>query len=148
MGEILTLLLKNWAIKNGSLIASPLGDNKTKRNYGACHVHLEWRIPARRKVNDQAGGNSGIFLMDRYEEQIQESHKNVTYADGQAGALYGQYPPLFNSSTPQGEWQSYDIIFTAPFYKGGKLETPTFMTVIHNGVIIHNHQKLFGPYIS
>ena len=146
-GKNTDALTKKWPIKDGALVASALGDNRTKKDFGSCHIHLEWKIPADRKVKGQQGGNSGIFIMDRYEVQIQESHTNVTYADGQAGALYGQYPPLVNASTAKGQWQSYDIIFTAPTYKDDKLESPAYITVIHNGVIIHNHQKLHGPTV-
>ena len=126
------------------MVATKLGDAHTKKGYGSCQLHIEWKIPKGRKVSGQAGGNSGIFFMDRYEIQIQESHKNVTYADGQAGALYGQHPPLVNASTPQGEWQSYDIIFTAPVYKDGKLAEPAKITAFHNGVLIHNNQTFKG----
>ncbi len=136
---------KKWEIQDGVLVATKLGDNQTKKFYGSCQLHLEWKIPAGRKVNGQAGGNSGVFLMGMYEVQIQESHTNVTYADGQAAALYGQFPPLVNASKPQGEWQSYDIIFTAPEYKDGKIVKPATITVLHNGVMVHNAQKLEGP---
>ena len=136
---------KNWPIFEGSLIASKLGNLITKDTFGDCQLHLEWRIPAGRSVQGQKGGNSGLFLMSRYEVQIQESHTNTTYPDGQAGALYGQYPPKVNPSLPQGEWQSYDIFFTAPVYEEGKLQSPAYITVIHNGVMIHHHQKLEGP---
>ncbi len=138
-------LTKAWPIKDGVLIATKLGNNETKKSYGSCQLHLEWKIPAGRKVNGQQGGNSGVFLMKKYEVQVQESHTNVTYADGQAGAIYGQFPPLVNPSRPQGEWQSYDITFTAPEYKDGKVVKPAAMTVLHNGIIIHNGQELKGP---
>jgi hypothetical protein len=136
---------KAWPIIEGILIADKLGDNQTKKSYGSCQLHLEWKIPAGRAVKGQGGGNSGVFLMNSYEVQIQESHTNVTYADGQAGAIYGQFPPLVNPSRPQGEWQSYDITFTAPEYKDGKLVKPAVITVMHNGIIIHNAQELKGP---
>lgn len=137
---------KDWKVKGGALIASP-GDTHTKESFGNCQLHLEWRVPTGRKVAGQIGGNSGVFLMGLYEIQIQESHTNITYADGQAGAIYGQTPPLVNASLPQGEWQSYDILFTAPKYADGKLVSPAFVTVIHNGVVIHNHQKFYGPTV-
>ncbi|MFC4992351.1 3-keto-disaccharide hydrolase [Rubritalea tangerina] len=137
---------KQWKVKDGILIASP-GNTHTKQHFADCQLHIEWRVPANRKIKNQAGGNSGIFLMDKYEIQVQESHTNVTYADGQAGALYGQTPPLVNASSPQGEWQSYDILFTAPRYQDGKLISPAYVTVIHNGVVIHNHQKFYGPTV-
>lgn len=121
------------------------GDVKSKQSFGSCRVHIEWRIPAGRKVEGQKGGNSGLFLMDRYEIQIQESHTNVTYADGQAAAIYGQTPPKVNASVPQGEWQSYEILFEAPVYGEKGLEKPAYVTVIHNGVKVHDRQEIYGP---
>lgn len=134
---------KNWTVKDGIMVASP-GNNSTVQSFGDCQLHIEWRIPAGRKVKGQSGGNSGVFFMQKYEIQVQESHTNVTYADGQTGAMYGQHPPLVNASTPQGEWQSYDIIFTAPRYDGETCTEPARVTVIHNGVVIQNNQKYFG----
>lgn len=133
-----------WKVEDGILIASP-GKFSTKESFGSCQLHIEFRIPAGREISGQSGGNSGLFLMEKYEVQVQESHTNTTYADGQAGALYGQYPPLVNPSLPQGEWQSYDIIFNAPVYEGEKCITPAHITVLHNGVLIHHAAKLIGP---
>ena len=139
-----------WTIKDGVMIASPhpqpktAGDTKTKQDFGSCVLHVEWRIPAGRKISGQKGGNSGIFLMDRYEVQVQESHTNVTYADGQAAAIYGQTPPKVNASVPQGEWQSYDITFEAPVYGKDGMEKPAYVSVIHNGVKVHDHQEIYG----
>lgn len=133
-----------WKIEDGILIASP-GNFSTKEGFGTCQLHLEFRVPKDRQVSGQKGANSGVFLMGKYEIQVQESHANVTYADGQAGALYGQYPPLINPSRPQGEWQSYDIIFQAPAYEGEKCITPATATVLHNGVLIHHAAELIGP---
>lgn len=144
-GKSTDALTKKWPVKDGILIASKLGDNKTKESFGDCQVHLEWRIPKGRKVEGQKGGNSGIFIMDKYEIQIQESHTNVTYADGQATAIYGQTPPIINASRPQGEWQSYDIFFKAPVYKDGKVVTPAYVTILHNGIIVQNNQPIHGP---
>ncbi len=139
-----------WTIKDGVLIASrnpkpkTSGDTKTKQDFGSCSLHVEWRIPAGREISGQKGGNSGIFLMDRYEIQVQESHTNVTYADGQAAAIYGQTPPKVNASVPQGEWQSYDITFTAPVYGEKGMEKPAYVTVVHNGVKVQDNQKIYG----
>lgn len=133
-----------WQVKDGVLIASPK-NNLTKQKFGSIQLHMEWRIPAGRKVSGQKGGNSGIFLMDRYEIQVQESHTNVTYADGQAAALYGQTPPMVNASAPKGEWQSYDIVFEAPVYGESGMKEPARVTVIHNGVVVHHRQKYYGP---
>ena len=137
---------QKWAIKDGAMIAT-LKDTFTKQHFSDCQFHIEWRVPAGREIKNQSGGNSGIFFMDRYEIQVQESHTNVTYGDGQAGAIYGQTPPSVNASSPQGTWQSYDIIFTAPVYEEDKVVSPAYFTVIHNGVVIHNHQKCYGPTV-
>jgi len=134
-----------WKIIDQIMVATKAGHNTSLKKFASCQLHLEWRIPAGRKINGQKGGNSGVFLMKLYEIQIQESHRNVTYADGQAGAIYGQYPPLVNASLPQGEWQSYDINFTAPVYEGDKCTVPARLTVYHNGVLIQNNRILHGP---
>jgi hypothetical protein len=133
-----------WKVEDGVLIASP-GDLQSKESFGKVQVHLEWRIPVGRKVDGQGGGNSGIFLMGMYEVQILESHTNKTYPDGQAGALYGQKPPLVNPATPQGEWQSYDIAFEPPVYEDGKLAAPAKVTVLHNGVVVQHGEAFMGP---
>lgn len=135
-----------WQIKDGILIASP-GTLKSKEEFGDCQLHIEYRVPAGRKVRGQGGGNSGVFLMGKYEVQVMESHTNVTYPDGQAGALYGQFPPLVNPATKQGEWQSYDIIFKAPISKDGKVVTPAQITVLFNGVVVHAAKELQGPTV-
>lgn len=135
----------SWKIDaNGSLVAAG-GDLTSVEEFGDCQLHVEWRVPAGRKVNGQGGGNSGIFLMDRFEVQVLQSNNNRTYADGQAGALYGQTPPLANATAPQGEWQSYDIIFQAPVYEGDVLKSPARVTVIHNGVVLHHAKEYLGP---
>lgn len=134
-----------WKIENGVLVAGEPGDITTKDSFGPIQLHLEWRIPAGRKVNGQGGGNSGVFLMGLYEVQILQSHGNKTYPDGQASALYGQRPPLVNASLPQGEWQSYDIVFVPPVFTDGKVTTPAKVTVLHNGVVTQNAEALLGP---
>ncbi len=134
----------SWKVNNGILTAAP-GTLITKDQFGPVQVHLEWRLPAGRKVDGQGGGNSGIFLMGRYEVQILQSHDNKTYPDGTAGALYGQTPPLVNATAPQGEWQSYDILFHPPKYEDGKLSEPAKATVIHNGVVLHHARAFLGP---
>lgn len=132
-----------WQVKDGILISSEK-DLVSKEKFGKIQLHLEFRIPAGRKIEGQKGGNSGIFLMGLFEIQVQESHTNVTYADGQAAAMYGQYPPLVNPASPQGEWQSYDIIFIPPIYAGKKLKEPARVTVLHNGVLVHHAQEFMG----
>lgn len=134
----------NWEVKDGILVASPKKSLLTKESFGPIQLHLEWRIPADRKVDGQKGGNSGVFFMDKYEVQVLQSHNNRTYADGQAGALYGQYPPLVNATAPQGEWQSYDITFVPPVYKDGVVAEPARVTVIHNGVVVQHAQAYQG----
>ena len=143
-GENVDAFTKAWRVKDGVMIASP-GATQTKQDFGSCTLHLEWKIPADCKVNGQQGGNSGVFLMGKYEIQIQESHTNVTYADGQAAAIYGQTPPRVNASAPQGQWQSYDIIFEAPVYGVNGVKKPAYITVIHNGVKVHDRQEIYGP---
>ncbi len=133
-----------WEIKDGAMIAAK-SEMTTKESFGAIQLHTEWRCPAGRKVQDQGGGNSGIFLMGLYEIQVLECHENKTYPDGQAGSLYGQTPPLCNATVPQGEWNSYDIIFTPTVYDGEIVKEPARVTVIHNGVVVQNSRAFLGP---
>lgn len=133
-----------WEIVDGAMVAKG-GDIMTKEEFGPVQVHFEWRLPEGRKVNGQGGGNSGVFLMGKYEIQILQSHNNLTYPDGQAASLYGQLPPLANATSPQGQWNSYDITFHPPVYKEGKLETPAKVTVLHNGVVVQNNEAFTGP---
>ncbi len=133
-----------FVIKDGILVAAG-GAIQTNESFGDIQVHLEWRVPAKRRVNGQKGGNSGIFLNSAYEVQILQSHNNLTYPDGSAGAMYGQTPPLVNATSKQGEWQSYDIIFRKPKFEGDQLIAPAYLTVIHNGVVIHAHRAYHGP---
>jgi hypothetical protein len=98
------------------------------------------------KGDSQGRGNSGVFLLGRFEIQVLDSYENITYPDGQAAAMYGQYPPLVNASRRPGEWQTYDIIFTAPrFAADSRLEKPAIVTVLHNGVVVHNATAYWGP---
>lgn len=133
-----------WLVKDG--IATVHGGGITsKQSFGDCQLHVEWASPAEVKGEGQGRGNSGIYLQGRYEVQILDSYNNETYYDGQAGSLYKQWPPLVNASRKPGEWQTYDIIFTAPrFDKDGKLSKPGYVTVLHNGVLIQNHAELQG----
>lgn len=133
-----------WKIEDGAMIAHDR-DISTKEKFRDFQLHIEWRIPKDRKVKGQSGGNSGVFLMGMYEIQVLASHENQTYPDGQAGAMYGQFPPLVNASSPKGEWNSYDIVFSAPRFDGGKLTKPARVTVLHNGVMIHNAKAYLGP---
>lgn len=135
-----------WKVADGYFEVVPrTGTIGTRQEFGDCQLHIEFATPKVVKGHSQGRGNSGVFFFGRYEVQILDSYKNPSYADGQCGALYGQYPPLVNASRGPGEWQSYDIIFKAPRFKDGKLESPAYVTVIHNGVLIHHHVKLIGP---
>ena len=133
-----------WKVENGYMEVNGTGSIETKESFGDCQVHLEFATPAKVEGDSQGRGNSGLFLMQRYEVQILDSYQNRTYADGQCGALYGQTPPLVNASMAPGEWQSYDIVFKAPRFDGAKLLTPARITVIHNGVVVQMDQEFIG----
>lgn len=135
-----------FQVKDGVMVAHDK-DIVTKQSFGAVQLHLEWRMPAGREVAGQKGGNSGVYFMNRYEIQILQSHDNPTYADGSAGAMYGQYPPLVNATTPQGEWQSYDIAFEPPVYEGSAVVKPAKVTVLHNGVVVQHGMGYLGPTV-
>ncbi|MEA3345647.1 MAG: DUF1080 domain-containing protein [Chloroflexota bacterium] len=135
-----------WKVEGGALEVVPAAGNiETKQHFGDCQLHVEWATPAEVEGDSQGRGNSGVFLMGLYEIQVLDSYDNLTYADGHAGAIYGQYPPLVNASRRPGEWQSYDIFFVAPRFEGEELISPAYVTVIHNGVLIHHHQAIMGP---
>ena len=138
-----------WVVDNGALICTPgSGYAFSKQEFGDCQVHVEWATPTPPKGDSQGRGNSGVFLMGKYEIQVLDSYNNPTYADGSAAAIYGQYPPLVNACRKPGEWQSYDIIWTAPRFKAdGAVETPAYATVLHNGVVVHNHTAPLGPMV-
>ncbi len=121
------------------------GDLWSREQFGDVQLHLEWATPAKVESQSQGRGNSGVFFFGRYEIQILDSYQNKTYADGQAGALYGQYPPMVNACRAPGEWQTYDIFFEAPrFNDDGDLVRPAYVTLIHNGVLVHNHVAMLG----
>jgi hypothetical protein len=137
-----------WKVENGQLIIVPrTGRLATKEKFGDMQLHVEWMIPKDTPGAGQGKGNSGIEIMGRYEVQVLESHENVTYADGQAASIYGQWPPRVNASRPIGEWNSYDIIFEAPKFEGEQLVKPAYLTVLHNGVMVHNRQEVMGTAI-
>jgi hypothetical protein len=118
---------------------------QTKDKFGDIQLHAEWSEPEDIKGESQGRGNSGFYIMGRYEVQVLDSYKNDTYADGQAAALYGQYPPLVNATRPPGEWNVYDVIFHRPhFDESGKVTQPATVTVIHNGVLVQDHSVLKG----
>jgi hypothetical protein len=136
-----------WKIVDGAMESvSGAGYIYTKEAFGDCQLHVEWATPTKVEGNSQGRGNSGVFLMGKYEIQVLDSYQNDTYADGSAGAIYGQYPPLVNASRPPGEWQSYDIIFRqSRFNEEGTLLSPATLTVLHNGVLIQDHESILGP---
>ncbi len=134
-----------WLLKGDHIQCKPgSGAISTRQQFGDCQLHIEWSSPTPVKGKSQGRGNSGVFLMGNYEVQVLDSYNNVTYADGQAGAIYGQTPPLVNASRKPGTWQMYDIIFKAPRFKDGKLVSPAYVTILHNGVLLHHHRALIG----
>jgi hypothetical protein len=137
-----------WKVENDYFEVVPhTGDIVTKEKFGDCQLHVEWEIPTDITGKSQSRGNSGVILMSRYEIQVLDAYNNPTYADGQAGAIYGQWPPLVNPARKEGEWQTYDIIFEAPRFEGDKVVKPAYFTVLFNGVLVHNHQASMGPTV-
>jgi hypothetical protein len=134
-----------WKVENGYMEVAPgAGDIWTRQNFGDSQLHVEFRTPSPPKGDSQGRGNSGVLLYGIYEIQVLDSFNNLTYADGQASAVYGQSPPLVNASRPPGEWQVYDIVYTSPRFKDGKVDVPGYVTIFHNGVITQNHTQLLG----
>ncbi|MFD2256913.1 family 16 glycoside hydrolase [Luteolibacter algae] len=134
-----------WKVKDGAMEITPTGSIQSKQAFGDIQLHIEWATPSPTADQPKSNGNSGIFLMQRYELQVFNSWENEIYADGIAGSIYGQSPPLVNASRKPGEWQSYDIIFTAPRFDGEKLKSPARITVFHNGALIQNNTEILGP---
>lgn len=137
-----------WHLVGGQAmeVTPGAGGIRTTDTFGDVQLHVEWAAPKPARGTDQDRGNSGVFLMGKYEVQVLDSYENVTYADGQAAAVYGQYPPLVNVTRPPGEWQSYDIIFHRPhFAANGALVSPGRFTVLHNGVLVQDNVSLLGP---
>ena len=134
-----------WKVKDGYFEVSGGGGIRTREEFGDLQLHLEWATPEVVKGDSQGRGNSGVFFMGRYELQVLDSFRNRSYPDGQAAALYGQWPPLVNASRGPGIWQSYDVVFRAPRFAGEELESPAMITVFHNGVCVHHGQTYMGP---
>lgn len=128
-----------WKVENGYMEVNDTGSIVTKQAFGSCQLHIEWASPSEVKGSSQGRGNSGVIFMGKYEVQVLDSFNNRTYSDGQASAIYGQYPPRVNASRGPGQWQTYDIIFERPKFEDGKLIRPNYFTVIHNGVLVHHH---------
>lgn len=141
-----------WKVHDGVVtVAKGTGNIQTRRHFRNYQLHLEWQVPAGITGEGQARGNSGVFLAstgpgdEGYELQILDSWKNRTYVNGQAASIYKQAPPLVNAMRPPGEWQSYDVIWTAPVFNAdGSLKSPAYLTVLHNGVLVQNHTQLAG----
>jgi hypothetical protein len=135
-----------WRVIDGALEVVPrTGSITSVDRFGDCHLHIEWASPVEVKGNSQGRGNSGVFLIGRYEIQVLDSYDNVTYADGHAAAIYGQYAPMANACRKPGEWQTFDIFFVAPRFEGTALVSPAYATVVHNGILVHHHQAIQGP---
>ena len=133
----------DWRVVDGCIEAA-IGNLTTKQAFGDCQIHLEWMTPTNFTGHMFDHGNNGVLLMGLYEVQIFDSFSEKLYPDGQAASVYGQTPPLVNVCRKPGEWQSYDIFFTAPKFTDGKLVHPAQVTVIHNGVLVQNHQEIYG----
>jgi 3-keto-disaccharide hydrolase len=133
-----------WTIKNG-IVETGKGVMRTKSEFTDVQLHVEFATPSIVKGDGQGRGNSGVFLLGKFEIQVLDSYYNPTYPDGQAAAMYGQYPPLVNASRPPGEWQTYDIVFAAPRFVQGRLDKPAVVTVVHNGIVVHNATPFWGP---
>ena len=133
-----------WTVADG-VATSAKGDIVTTNQFGDLQLHLEFREPTPPKGDGQGRGNSGVFLMGQYEIQVLDCYHNKTYADGATAGIYGQHPALVNAFRPPGEWQTYDIIFNVPHFDAdGKLVSPGYVTVFHNGVVAQNHQAIRG----
>jgi len=130
-------------IVDGAFDIVKTGQLCTKAEFGNCQLHLEWVTPL--GPEDRMNwGNSGVFMMGLFELQVIESCDSFIYADGNAGSIYGQFPPLVNPARKPGEWQSFDIFFTAPTFDGNKMLTPAYVTIVYNGVVVQNHQEILG----
>jgi Domain of Unknown Function (DUF1080) len=158
-GDALVLLgpgndLSRWQATDGSPVSWLMSDGvlqtgngmiQTRTEHADIQLHVEFATPSEVKGNSQDRGNSGVFLARVFEIQVLDSFNNLTYADGQAAAMYGQHPPLVNASRKPGDWQSYDISFIAPKFNGADLVAPAVVTVLHNGVVVHNARPFWGP---
>jgi len=135
-----------WAVVDGYMEVVPgTGGIESQTHFGDCQLHIEWAAPAEVKGDSQGRGNSGVFLMGQYEIQVLDCYDNPTYADGTAGAIYGEYPPLVNACRKPGAWQRYDIVWKGPRFDGDRLIRPASVTVFLNGVLLHLDQELIGP---
>ena len=140
-----------FTLQDGVMLSTNLKDSKnnkaleSKEQFGDVQLHVEFSTPTPPKGDSQGRGNSGVFLMGKFETQVLDNYNNPTYPDGQCASVYGQYPPQVNACRPPGEWQTYDIIFRHPRYIDGKFAEPAYITVLQNGVLVEDHQRIEGP---
>jgi hypothetical protein len=135
-----------WKVEHGYMeVVAGTGSIHTREHLGDGQIHLEWATPAEVKGNSQGRGNSGVFVMGRYEIQVLDCYENPTYADGTAAAVYGEFPPLVNACRRPGEWQTYDAVWFGPRFDGDRLIRPARLTLLHNGVLVHHDLHLTGP---
>ncbi len=136
-----------WDVKEGAIVIRAGGGViRTRQEFGDCQLHLEFAEPTPPRGDDQGRGNSGVLFFGRYEIQVLDNYHNPTYADGHAGAVYGQFPPLVNACREPGKWQTYDIMFTAPRFKDdGSVAARAHVTVLLNGVLVQNHTPILAP---
>ena len=145
-----------WRVVDGTMVVhKPAGDVRTRRRFTNYPLHLEYRVPPGIRETGQLRGNSGLFLAVTsgpggcYELQILDSYRNATFVNGQAASVYKQNPPLVNASRPPGEWQTYDVVWTAPtFGPDGAVRTPAYVTALHNGVLVQHHFALEGETLN
>ena len=138
----------HWTVENGYMeVKAGAGNIVTRQKFSDYQLHVEFWEPTPAKGHSQERGNSGVFLAGLYEVQVLDGYDNVTYADGQVSALYGQSPPLVNAARPPGHWQTYDILFTTPRFTGGKVSKAGYVTVLLNGVVTQDHTELLGPTV-
>lgn len=135
-----------WTLADQTVTIKPgSGNIQSRERFGDCQLHIEWRTPATVNGEGQGRGNSGIFFMGLYEVQVLDNYGNTTYSNGQAGSIYKQHMPLVNASRKPGEWQAYDILFTAPvFYVDGRVKSPAKITAFHNGVLVQYNAEVWG----
>src|SRR5262245_7075602 len=133
-----------WVAADG-ILPTGKGMIRTKAEFTSFQLHVEFATPSDVKGDGQGRGNSGVYLLGKFEVQVLDSFNNPTYPDGQCAALYGQFPPMVNASRGPGQWQTYDVAFRAPTFKGSTLDSPATVTVFHNGVLVHNNQPFWGP---
>jgi hypothetical protein len=134
----------DWKIEDGDLVVVS-GSLTTKESFGDCQLHVEWQAPNPPVGEDWDHGNNGVTLMGLFEIQVFDTYTTPLYPDGQAASVYGQTPPMVNACREPGRWQTYDIIFFAPVFDGDKLVKPAYVTVLHNGILVHHNQQIYGP---